>query len=325
VHASIVKVLGAMAAVQPKLATHLLELFARGFLSGTEVQTIAKAAWDDGWAHDSELAHRLAHAGNSGTNKGYVVAALLNAASAAGLLSHTAAPYVMQLPNGKGTLEIFLPHELYKIMEMKHGLATMCLSQEEYNSQTGLGPLLREWGNHDDVQIRENLHEVAVLGFHSDAVVYTSTVRAGGMKSVVVGNMNAVSAQTDATRSIRETLFCISKERLCKCGNCGGFCTFQAITDVLAWSFRCLKDGVSPSRRHDDTPWTRDDLRNRLASGTVLKKGALLQVRGDWGNLNEMFRIRSTSSEQFCWMLVAKKHTHTHQSRHDRDTPQARP
>jgi hypothetical protein len=47
----------------------------------------------------------------------------------------------------------------------------------------------------------------------------------------------------------------------------------------------------------------------------VLPKAALLQVRGDWGNLNELFRIRSTSSEQFCWLCDASQspgHLHFH-------------
>jgi hypothetical protein len=64
-----------------------------------------------------------------------------------------AQPYLMELPGGMGQLEVFLPHEvLHKLVE-KHGIDELCLTDEERNSETGLGHLLREWRTNPDVQV----------------------------------------------------------------------------------------------------------------------------------------------------------------------------
>jgi hypothetical protein len=296
-------------AARPALAIHLLELFARGHLSGTQVQGTAKAAFDDGWGAGSDLAYRLAHAGAAGTRSGHVVEALFRAARLAGLMSGTAQPYMLELPSGKGVVEIFLPHEVYHNIAAEHGTGPLCLSPEELQDPRGLGALLHEWVDHRDVRDHcgpGDLGRVAILGFHSDGVGYTTTLRAGGTKGVMAASLNVVSAGTEQLRNLRRPLFTIAKTRLCPCG-CKGFCTYQAVMEVLSWSFGFLTKGYAPSCRHNGEPWSDHDRQTRLPDGARLEQAALLQVRGDWENLEEMFRVRSVNSQRFCWLCDTVK------------------
>jgi len=150
---------------------------------------------------------------------------------------------------------------------------------------------------------------VPILGLHCDGVTYTTGIRAGGSRSVIVASINVVSGQSKAIRGRRHLLFIVGKKKLCDCG-CAGFHTFNALFDVLAWSLQCARNGVSPNCRHDGTPWSPHDVQCRMPSGVALFLLALLQVRGDWEWLMQCFRFRSPSSEHFCWMCNASKSGH---------------
>ncbi len=64
---------------------------------------------------------------------------------------------------------------------------------------------------------------------------------------------------------------------------------------MFSWSMCLLRGELAPSLRHDGTPWTTWDAGHRLAAGTRLPWGALLQV----GELQFMFSR----------VLVKGKHT----------------
>ena len=284
------------------LSCELLRLFAKGFLTGTQVQTLAYAAWQDGWGHLEPLAHMLAKP--SQTNLKNVALDVITAARKHGITCTTAEVYHVDLPGNQGTLGILLPHEVLPNMLAQDGKATWCLNQESLADAAGLGPLLRKWVAHDDVDFSGDVSEVSILGLHCDGVAYTSSVRAGGSKSILVASWNIISAESDRRRNRRQPMFVVRKQRMCRCG-CGGYHTLQALFDVLAWSLRCLLDGVSPTCRHDSTPWSPHDLKNRMASGTALPPAALLQIRGDWEWMTQCFRTRSYGADCFCWMCNA--------------------
>ncbi len=116
-----------------------------------------------------------------------------------------------------------------------------------------------------------------------------------------MASFNVISSQSVRLRNERQPIFLIRKSLLCECG-CQGYHTLQAIFNVVAWSFKCLKRGVSPDCRHDGTPFTQFDRQNRMAPNSPLPCAALLQVRGDWEWLVQCFRLRSFNSDNFCWM-----------------------
>jgi hypothetical protein len=78
---------------------------------------------------------------------------------------------------------------------------------------------------------------------------------------------------------------------------------------VVAWSMRCLVAGAAPTCRHDGSVWTALDLENRLPANTSIPHACLLQIRGDWEWLEQCFRLRSVSSDSFCWMCEATQRT----------------
>ena len=133
---------------------------------------------------------------------------------------------------------------------------------------TPLGRLLHRWASHQDVCLPQPCTDVAALGVHADGSAYTSNLRAGGQKSVLVGCLNVISGRSEMLRGDRHLMFVVGKSRLCDCG-CSGFHTLQGLWDVVAWSMRSLLAGVAPGQRHDGQPFTDYDRDARLA-GLVL-------------------------------------------------------
>ena len=82
---------------------------------------------------------------------------------------------------------------------------------------------------------------------------------------MLVGSVNIISAQSVARRSTRHMFFVIGKPRLCDCG-CGGFCSTQAIFEVLAWSFSHLQSGTPPTVLYYSTT----NIANPMAIGTAI-------------------------------------------------------
>ena len=295
--------------MHPRLALKLLRFFAAGTLAATEVQSLAADAWADGWGRNSELANRLAKAGASGSHKGNINRDVFRAAELSGLMQSTAQPYDFLVPGPNGAqvkLTAFLPHELYYSLVEAQGIQQFCLDADALAAPTGLGALLRAWGTHPDVTVQHDLSGVAAFGMHCDGVQYTTSMRAGGAKSIYVGSFNIVSGRTPAIRGKRHLFFVLSKRKLCDCG-CSGFHTFQAIFAVFAWSLHQLMLGRAPSCRHDGGAWTADDTKHRMPSGTQLPPAALLQIRGDWEWYTQGFRFRSAGGDPFCWMCNASK------------------
>jgi hypothetical protein len=283
-----------------RLSIELLRLFSQGELSGQQVQTLAFAGWSDGWGRGDVLAERLASAGDFGKYTGNIVRDIMKAAHLSGWTINTARPYIVQLPNG-GHTRVFLPHEVLAKLVTGPNASDWCLSAAALEAPRGLGPLLRDWAVHEDVQFTGALTGVSIVGIHCDGVQYTSSMRAGGAKSIIVASMNVISGQSQALRHQRQPLFVLQKSKLCDCG-CQGYHTIQAVWDVLAWSFRCLLQGLSPTRRHDGSPFSMADRQGRMSGGLPIPPAALLQVRGDWEWLVSCCRLRSFKSDRFCWM-----------------------
>lgn len=290
----------------PELALHILRLFAKGELSGSQVQGIAHAAFADGWGRDNELAAGLARAGSSGTCSGNIVRDIMRIATNSGLMSSSTKPYTFSLVKGRGVVDVFLPHEVYPQMVQTTSLDQWCLSNSDLESDCGIGALLKQWAVRDGVNVHGDLSQVAAFGIHCDGVSYTTSMRAGGSKSVLAASFNVISSPLDRGKNRRQPLFVVRKARLCDCG-CSGFCSLQEIFAVVSWSMQCLANGLSPSCRHDGAAWTREDLLNRIESGIQIPKAALLQIRGDWEWIEMCFRVRSVNSDKFCWMCDATK------------------
>ena len=171
-----------------------------------------------------------------------------------------------------------------------------------------MAKLLANWARHSDVDFQGDQGTVPVLGFHCDGVQYTSSKKAGSSRSIVAGSINFISAASAELRHKRQPLFMLRKARLCKCG-CSGFHTIQEVMEAFAWSLGCFAKGLSPTSRHDGSPWSLLDRVDRMPGDQPIPVTALLQVRGDWEWYEQCFRLRSTNSDAFCWMCNATRHT----------------
>ena len=287
-------------------ALELLHLFSNGDLSAANLQRLANAIDNDGWGSECELMDRFARSGSYGMYSGNVLRDILSATRAAGLTASVCKPYVFAAGKNKHPVEVFLPHEIVAMLSLNSGdPASLCLDEEALNSDEGLGPLLKAWG--EVVGIEDDVATCPVIGMHCDGVTYGASLRAGHQKSIISASLNIASARDKSLRHHRHPLYVVHKDNLCSCG-CGGFCTYQDIHEVLAWSFRCLREGVTPTKRHDGSDFTTQE--SRILPMLETPKGALLQIRGDWAWLMEAFRIRSPSSNSFCWMCPAAKCPH---------------
>ena len=221
-------------------------------------------------------------------------------------MSSTAQPYLLKLEKGSGVVQIFLPHEIYAKMTENTDLSEWCLSNDMFDNVIGHGPLLKNCAQHDAVRFEGDLSQVGMVGVHCDGVSYTTTIRAGGSKAVLVASMNVISATCDKKKKLKQPLFVVRKGRLCDCG-CGGYCSLQEIFGVISWSMQCLLRGRSPSSRHDGSAWTREDLEHRMPRDQDIPQAALTQIRGDWEWLESCFRIRSVNAQICCWMCDTTK------------------
>jgi hypothetical protein len=280
------------------LSSQLLKLFGLGQLNAVEVGRLAKAAREDGWGSNSKIAKQLAQvSGNDNKNahRKLMTIAMHSVAS-------TVRPYEMKLEDGS-SLDICLPHEIVPALIKQLGGVAEFHIGDKLDIEP-IGAVLRKWASHPDIAYDGDPKELIALGIHYDGVQYTAGMRAGGSKSIQVASLNVLSASKEENRQRRLPLMVLRKSRFCGCG-CGGFDTLQSVFEVVAWSFRCLADGVAPSCRHDGSPFTASDKCIRIQPGTALPRAGLVQVRGDWEGLVQFFRLRSYNSEFFCWQCNA--------------------
>jgi hypothetical protein len=299
------------------LAKQLLKMFAIGHLSGTQVQTLAAASWVDGGGRLDPLSRKLARHGRGPSNNPQ--RDVVNAAREHGMMSTQAEPYEFELPQGKGTAIMMLPHEvLAKMVEDR--LDRWSLGQRANDPDEPFSNLLRRWCEHPDVMCTTDPGSIVMMGLHADGVQYSSNLRAGEGRKILVASWNVISAESPEDTNRRQPLIVLPSWKLCSCG-CSGYHTYQAVFHVLAWSLTCLLRGEAPAARHDGDPFTDAD--RRPAAGSRLPVAGLMQLRGDWEYMATAFRLRWFTSERFCWMCQASSNPEDEMFFHDisRDAP----
>jgi hypothetical protein len=289
--------------IATELSKELLRLFALGEISATQVQSIAKAAWDDGWGRHCRTARRLAHLGGSRGNE-HCSRDLFLVAASSGILDTSIQPYPVKI-HDNSTVQVFLPHEILQHAIRTEELSEWCFAPDDFEDASHMAKAMQEWALHPDVCMGdEDLSRVLAVGVHADAVQYTSSLRAGSGRSLLVCSMNVVSSSSESKRARRFPLFVLGKGRQCECG-CGGFHTTQHLFEAIAWSFKAMKVGIAPDCKHDTSPFSAEELKYRIAPGRLMHKGCLLNVRGDWEGLVTFFRLRWFTSQQFCFLCNA--------------------
>ena len=93
----------------------------------------------------------------------------------------------------------------------------------------------------------------------------------------------------------RVLLAALRKNLQCSCG-CRGWCSYWAIFDFLAWSFKAMAAGAFPSARHDCSDFLSSEQRRANLAGTPLvRKCCLLYIKGDWAEYSGTFGLPSAA------------------------------
>ena len=86
--------------------------------------------------------------------------------------------------------------------------------------------------------------------------------------------------------------------------------TFDDCLSVVVWSLRCLVAGLYPGVRHDGGEWvTGEQARGRLAGRQLTVRGLLVEVRGDWACMKDVFRLPGWQETAGCCWLCSANHT----------------
>ena len=100
----------------------------------------------------------------------------------------------------------------------------------------------------------------------------------------------------------------------------GGEQTINAMWAVIAWSLKSLGQGIFPAKRHDGTPFGKQEKeRQNMASKPMRGKAALARIRGDWD-----FYCKWLGAPQYnvlkgmCWLCKCKPHEWRTATREDR-------
>ena len=173
-----------------------------------------------------------------------------------------------------------LPHEMILGLVHAHGLENFLIDSGAAIFAT-LDQQCRRWSLDPSV--------VVPIGLHGDGVPYTKK------ESLEVVSFNFLSAPTGD----RIPFTALSKK------NCTA-ATWAAVFEVLVWSLRMLFAGRVSKYLPGGSEWTaRAKRKMSCDDGSFSFRAMLLQVRGDWPFLRQLFCFPSWSSHSICWKCAA--------------------
>ena len=189
---------------------------------------------------------------------------------------------------GTCSLPIMLPHEIVDAIAQRAPIAKL-------QETCGLdGQSLTHF-----VGTKANLGllDAVPLGFWADGV----PVNKGRTQTLECVTMLFPGATSELLQSLRIPLTVLNRRNIVKCA------TFDDIFDVVRWSLQWAVLGVHPTRRHDGHTWLPSDLgRGKLAGKPLHSHSLLVEVRGDWKMMREIFRLPAWNETRgICWLCKA--------------------
>jgi hypothetical protein len=169
-----------------------------------------------------------------------------------------------------------LPHEVVSSFVRSKGLADLLLDA----TQRAASKLLQE----QCLKLGLNSMETVAIGMHGDGVPYTKK------ESLEILSLNFLAHPTGD----RVPMTAVSKK----------FATtetWQCLLEVLVWSLQMLFIGKVSKYLPNGEPWEY----SRAIGPDLPCRGLLLQVRGDWPFLRQLFHFPSWSSCRMCWKCTA--------------------
>ena len=82
--------------------------------------------------------------------------------------------------------------------------------------------------------------------------------------------------------------------------------TFDDIMSVLTWSFEQLALGTMPVKKHDGSPFAKQDKKRKKAAGQSIPRGILVELAGDWAFYKSLLRLpQHNEKDGCCWLCAA--------------------
>ena len=84
--------------------------------------------------------------------------------------------------------------------------------------------------------------------------------------------------------------------------------TYDQLLEVVAWSFDILLSGKFPSKRHDGTPFRKNDVQRQKYKDLSLQRSILTEIRGDWAFYKHQLRLPGWREKAgCCWRCNCTK------------------
>lgn len=190
-------------------------------------------------------------------------------------------------------MPFLLPHEMVQVLHM-NGKLTSATTKKE-TCPKGVWSHLRKAANLLEMPISE----IIACGIHGDGTP------CGAKESLEQISWSLPCWQGEGF-SPRFLIFSVLKEFVAKQS------TWNAVFEIIAWSFKCLFAKQWPEQRHDASPWGTKDVGRSKLTGAMAVSAVLCQARGDWAFFKEVFNFPAWNcKDSMCWMCSASRDTMT--------------
>ena len=184
---------------------------------------------------------------------------------------------------------MLLPHEILHVLASVGDEAVLCQSGG-----------LDGWNQQKHREILQSIQSPFVsVSLWGDGVPFSWDRK----NSADIWTMSLPGLECKQYRDIRICITSMPHQRVLKS-------TQDDIMAILAWSFKALALGRFPDQRADGEEWAREDSWRRERAGQDMIKGAVIEIKGDWKQLYQVFALPSWMRRQdkpICWRCLATK------------------
>ena len=188
-------------------------------------------------------------------------------------------------------LPLLLPHELVNAL----------FARGDYDILMGKDHLqqadMRHLESHA-ASLKCSAHEIFPLTLWSDGVP-CNWDRSQSLEVLTL----SFPALPEEHKALRIPLFGLKKHW------CATGATMDDVMQVLCWSLEALAVGCWPQTRHDGSPFQKGEHFARHTNGgrPLPCKGLLVEIRGDWKMLKDIFRLpQHNENRGMCWKCPCK-------------------
>ena len=281
-------------AEERRFAADVVEMAMGGDISFKKARRIC----ENSLIQDPALTKKFIKAGNNGKNEKNIARDFLRAAKRK---SQWPKVYIAEIPfyNRKTKeremmkIELLLPHEiLHELLSANEVQKFIAEQQKNWSNQT------KKHIEMVSEKIGCSCEELMALGIWMDGVPYTHD-RKNSLEAVLLSFPGLPHLRIPITAFPKHFKF---KQE-----------TYDAIFNIISWSFQHLLIDTFPSSRHDLSDWNETDkYRKNKSNSSIGIRCVLSEVRGDWAAFKDTFRLPGwKDAGPICWLCGCQQDTRT--------------